>query len=170
MMSPTTTLISVDEYLRTSYKPACEYRDGVLTQKPIPSWKHSFLQMRIGHFILANHSDFLPGSELTVRLNENRFLVPDVAVQRKDRIQQPYPTEPVHLCIEILSPEDRLSEVIAKAEEYHAWGVPMVWIVDPVNNAAWEFSRDRPLHEVPLNGALTAPEISIPLAELFSEL
>jgi Uma2 family endonuclease len=169
-MPPSNTLIPVEEYLQTSYKPACEYRDGVLTQKPMPTYKHSHSQFRINLLLYKHCPDFEASPELSVRLNENRFLVPDVAVQRKDRIQQPYPTEPIHLCIEILSPEDRLSEVIGKAEEYHAWGVEMVWIVDPVNNAAWEFSRNRPLHEVPLDGALTAPEIAIPLAELFSGL
>lgn len=169
-MSPTPTLMPVDEYLRTSYKPACEYRDGVITQKAMPTWKHAALQMQLGYIILGRFPGFRPGSELTVRLRENRFLVPDVAVRRKDRIQDPYPTEPIHLCIEILSPDDRMSEMIAKGEEYLAWGVPMVWIIDPVNQVAWEFSLNRPLHEVPVGGSLTAPEITIPLAEIFAGL
>ena len=169
-MSPTTTLMPVDEYLRTSYKPACEYRDGVLTQKPMPTRKHALFQFSVCRLI----HELFPGleavTELTVRLSENRCLVPDVAVQRKDRIQDPYPTDPVHLCVEILSPDDRFSEVLAKCEEYLAWGVPMVWIIDPVNQVAWEFSPNRPLHEVSLDGSLTAPEIAIPLAEIFSAL
>ena len=169
-MSPTTVLMSVDEYLRTSFKPACEYRDGVLAQKPMPTWKHALIQMRIGHVILERYRDFLPGSELTCRLSDGRYLVPDLGIQRKDSIQDPYPTEPIHLCVEILSPEDRFSEVIAKGEEYHAWGVPMVWIIDPVNRLAWEFSPNRPLHEVPPGGSLTAPEIAIPLADIFAAL
>jgi len=85
---------------------------------------------------------------LTVRLSESRFLVPDIAVQRRDKIQDPYPTEPIHLCVEILSPDDRMSDIVARGEEYLAWGVPMVWIIDPVNHVAWEFSLNRPLHEV----------------------
>ncbi|MFN0107119.1 MAG: Uma2 family endonuclease [Bryobacteraceae bacterium] len=169
-MSPSPALISVDEYLRTSYKPACEYRDGVLTQKSMPTRKHALTQSRISQLILNGYPNFRAGSELHVRLSESRYLVPDVAVQRKDRIQDPYPTEPIHLCVEALSPEDRLSEVIAKGEEYHAWGVSMVWIIDPDNRAAWEFSPNRPFHEVPPDGSLTAPEIAIPLAEIFSVL
>ena len=46
----------------------------------------------------------------------------------------------------------------------------MVWIIDPVNRVAWEFSPNRSLHEVSLDGSLTAPEIAIPLAELFTVL
>ena len=38
-----TTLISLDEYLRTSYKPACEYIDGMLRQKPMPTKLHAWI-------------------------------------------------------------------------------------------------------------------------------
>ena len=48
----------------------------------------------------------------------------------------------------------------SRGGEYLAWGVPMVWIIDPVNLVAWEFSQNRPLHEVSLDGSLTAPEIA----------
>ena len=170
LMSPTTTLMSVDEYLRLNCKPACEYRDGVLTQKPMPTLNHSLIQGRIIQLLLNEYTDFLTGPELHVRLREQRFLVPDIAVLRKDRIHPPYPTEPIHLCIEILSPDDRFRDVVAKCEEYLAWGVPMVWIIDPVNRVAWEFGPNRLLHEVPAGGSLTAPEIAIPLAEIFSIL
>ena len=169
-MSPTTTLMPVDEYLRLNCKPACEYRDGVLTRKSMPTLNHSLIQARIIQLLLNEYPDFLTGSELHVRPRENRYLVPDVAVLRKDRIYAPYPTEPIHLCVEVLSPDDRFSEVVAKCEEYLAWGVPMVWIIDPVNRVAWEFSPNRSLHEVSLDGSLTAPEIAIPLAELFTVL
>ena len=169
-MAAAITLIPVEEYLQTSYKPACEYRDGVLTQKPMPTWKHSLIQIRIGQLVLVGYPDFRAGTELTVRLREGRYLVPDVAVQHKDRIQDPYPTEPVHLCVEVMSPEDRLSEVIAKGEEYLEWGVPMVWIVDPERRRGWEFSRAGGLHEVSPDGSLTADPISIPLADVFSIL
>ncbi len=90
--------------------------------------------------------------------------------QRRDHIQDPYPTEPVHLCIEILSPDDRMSEVLAKCEEYHAWGVATVWIADPDNERAWEYRAGQRLHEIPADGSLTAEGIAIPLTEAFSVL
>ncbi|MFN0107122.1 MAG: Uma2 family endonuclease [Bryobacteraceae bacterium] len=169
-MSPTTTLMPVDEYLRLTCKPNCEYRDGVLTQKAMPTSEHSQVQFQVNTLIRTHFPQFKAGPEQTVRLSESRYLIPDVAVQRTDRIQRPYPTEPIHLCVEVLSPDDRFSEVIAKCEEYQAWGVPMVWIIDPVNLVAWEFGSNRLLHEVPADGSLSAPEIAIPLAEIFSVL
>ena len=167
-MSPANTLVSVDEYLRTNYKPACEYRDGVLTQKPMPTGKHAFLQTRIGHYILSAYNQFWVGSELTVRLSDDRYVVPDVAVQYLDRVQNPYPTKPIPLCVEIISPEDRFSEVMAKGQEYLDWGVPIVWIIDPEKCRAWEFTRERGLHEA--HETLTAGEISISVASLFAGL
>ena len=116
-------------------------------------------------------SQFAAGSEVTVRLREGKYFVPDVIVQRLDRIQEPYPTSPVHLCVEILSPDDHMSEALAKCEQYHAWGVETVWIVDPEAEQAWEYrSGERPLKRFRATVRLTAEGISIPLAEVFSVL
>jgi Uma2 family endonuclease len=167
-MSPASALVTVEEYLRTNYKPACEYRDGVLTQKSMPTWKHAFVISRIMKLIEAANPNVWAVSELSVCLRAERYLVPDVAVQRHDSIQDPYPSQPIPLCVEVLSPGDRLSETIAKGEEYLAWGVPMVWIVDPEKRVAWELSTVHGLHEA--REALTAGEISISPAALFAGL
>jgi Uma2 family endonuclease len=136
-MAANTTLVSVEEYLSTNYKPACDYIDGVLRQKPMPTWKHGLLQSYLAQLINQGFSPFVAASEITVRIRPGKYLVPDLIVQRRDRIQDPYPIEPVHLCVEVLSPEDRMSEELAKCEEYHAWGVQTAWIVDPDAKRAW---------------------------------
>ena len=68
---------------------------------------------------------YYAASELTVGIREGKYLVPDVGVQLRTAIQDPYPTKPIALCIEILSPEDRFAETLAKCDEYLEWGVPM---------------------------------------------
>ena len=83
-------------------------------------------------------------------------------------LQSPYPTEPVLLCCEILSPEDRLGAMLSKCEEYHAWGVPFCWVIDPVKRTAWEYHSGGEPTRVP--ATLRAGEISVPLEELFSAL
>ena len=40
----TTALISVEEYLRRTEKPNCEYEDGVLHPKAVPTTLHSWIQ------------------------------------------------------------------------------------------------------------------------------
>lgn len=77
-----------------------------------------------------------PMPELTVRLSPTKYLIPDVV---SGDFSGPYPTEPVLLCCEILSPADRLGAMLGKCEEYHAWGVPYCWLVDPVKRSAWEY-------------------------------
>ena len=166
----TAALVSVEEYLATPYKPACDYVDGVLYQKSMPTRKHGSIQMRLGQLINTGFPSFDAESEVTVQIRTGKYLVPDLIVQHRDRIQDPYPTVPVHLCVEILSPDDRLSQVLAKCEDYHDWGVETVWIVDPENPRAWEFRKGQRPVEVPLTGSLTAPGISISLPELFSVL
>ncbi len=159
--------ISVEEYLRTNYKPACDYIDGVLRQKPMPTRKHSQVQYKAALAINSRFPGFEADPELTVRLSPYRWFVPDVAVQDVTRIQDPYPTEPVHLCVEVLSPEDRFAGMIAKCEEYLAWGVPTAWIVDPDSRRAWQLERGQPPREVEPGGNLTAGPVSVPVASLW---
>ena len=169
-MTASSTLVSVEEYLSTDYKPACDYIDGVLRQKTMPTCDHGLLQSRLSQLINQGFPQFVAGSEITVQIRTGKYLVPDLIVQRRDRIQRPYPTEPVHLCIEILSPADRMSDGLAKCEEYHAWGVETAWIVDPEARRAWVYrSGQRPL-EVSQAGSLTADGISIALADVLSVL
>lgn len=112
----------------------------------------------------------MAGPEATVQIRPGKYFVPDVVVQRRDNIQSPYPTEPVHLCIEILSPGDRIGEIFSKCEDYHVWGVGATWVVDPEAQRDWEYRKDQLPTEVPASGSLTAEGISISLADLFSVL
>ena len=49
------TLISVEEYLNTSYDPDVEYVDGVLVERNVGKWLHSLVQRNI---ILALGRDY----------------------------------------------------------------------------------------------------------------
>ena len=169
-MAKTTQLISVTEYLATNYKPSCEYINGVLHAKPLGTRKHGIIQARIAALINANFEGYEAGSEISVQLSPTKVLIPDVIVQDRKNIQDPYPTEPVHLCIEILSPADRISEAFAKAEDYHAWGVPTVWILDPEARRSWEYCAGQRPVEIPAGGSLHAGEISITCKDIFAAL
>jgi Uma2 family endonuclease len=162
-MSPTATLVSVEEYLALSEKPNREYREGEVSSKSMPTKLHSLLRRILMELLSKQGADAYP--ELTVRLSPTRYLVPDVAV---GEFEGPYPIEPVLLCCEILSPEDRLGATLAKCEEYHAWGVPFCWVVDPVKQTAWEYAKDG--EPVRATAQLHAGDIAIDVAELFAPL
>ena len=160
----TAPLISVGEYLRCSEKPYREYRDGVLYPKPWPTTNHALLEFKLA--VMLRDLGLQAVSEVTVKLSPTKYLVPDVIAATV--LQHPYPTEPVLLCCEILSPEEHLGAMLAKCEEYHAWGVPFCWVIDPIKRTAWEYhSGGEPVR---VTGALSAGEHSIGLNELFSEI
>ncbi len=158
-------LVSVEEYLRRTEKPYCEYADGVLRPKPMPTLPHARIQYLLMMLLQRQGIEALP--EVTVRLSDTKFLIPDVVAGRT--MQSPYPTEPVLLCVEILSPEDRLGAMLAKCEQYHAWGVPFCWVIDPEKQTAWQYHSGREPERVEPGGVLQAGELSVRLEELFSE-
>ena len=164
-MSTTAALVSVEDYLRRTEKPNCEYDDGVLYPKSMATASHGQTQKDVMRLLDKQGVESLP--EVTVRLSATKYLVPDVVAA--PRIQRPYPTEPVLLCIEILSPDDRPGAMLAKCEQYHDWGVPFCWVIDPETQAAWEYHRGGSPHDVDRGGTLRAGELSIQLPELFAE-
>jgi hypothetical protein len=114
--------VPLDEYLRLTEKPYHEYRDGAVSPKALPTKFHSIIQYTLMAMLQNQGVQVFP--ELTVPISPTKYLVPDVCVT--DDFPGPYPTEPVLLCCEILSPEDRLGAMLSKCEEYHAWGVPFL--------------------------------------------
>lgn len=165
-----TTLISVEEYLATEYDPSCDYIDGVLRQKTMPTRKHSKMELRLCNLIHAAGTEWEAGPEQTVGIRTGKYLVPDVAVQRASDLQDPYPVRPVHLCVEVMSPEDRFGDVVAKCDEYHAWGVPYCWIVDPDARRCWQYDSGGRPTEAPADGRITAGPIILSHADIFASL
>lgn len=154
----------VEEYLRLTQKPYCEYRDGVVSPKAMPTKLHSIIQRVLIMLLEKQGAEAFP--ELTVRISPTKYLVPDVSVAGD--FPGPYPTEPVLLCCEILSPEDRLGAMLGKCEEYHVWGVPFCWVIDPVKRTAWEYHSGA--EPVRVTATLRAGELAVSLEELFSAL
>ena len=169
-----TPLISVEEYIARfvegGEKPTCEYIDGELRPKPMATREHSQVQLNIiRHVVLNNEDQFQAMPELSTRLRETKFYVPDIAVEELARPIQgryPGPGDPVFLCVEIKSPDDRVGKLFGKCEEYHTWGVPHCWIIDPERKVAWEYSPDD-AEPRKADTALNAGPIQIALTEIF---
>jgi len=105
--------------------------------------------------------------EVAVRVTPTRYLVPDIVADRQ--LESPYPTTAVLLCVEILSPEDRVGAMLAKCEEYHAWGVPVGWVIDPVKHVAWEYRADGEPLRIDDGGLLQAGEIAVAVSDIFGQ-
>lgn len=162
----TAALVPVEEYLRRTEKPNCEYVDGVLHPKALSTVGHSRIQAMLLVLLSQFGIEALP--EVTLRLSPTKFLVPDVIAGIN--IASPYPTEPVLLCIEILSPDDGLGAMLAKCEQYHAWGVPSCWVIDPVKRAAWDYPLGGEPTRIGISAALHATGVTVRMEELFAAL
>jgi Uma2 family endonuclease len=150
----TAALVSVEEYLSSVYQPDCDYVDGVLEERNLGERDHSLMQgLIVGHFLQHRKQlgiQVLP--EQRVRISATRFRVPDITLVEASTREQII-TSPPLLCIEILSPEDRLNRVVKRAEDYAGLGVPDVWIIDPETRRCYTYTKAG-LHEAP-GGILT---------------
>jgi Uma2 family endonuclease len=164
------TQVPIEEYLRTSYSPDREYRDGAIVERNLGSRKHALLQSRLTSFISRRRRSWGVEvyTELRIRARQGWYPIPDVCVYEEPPPSAEVPTTLPLLWIEILSPDDRMLDVWAKAEELIACGCPNVWIIDPDSLASelWtpdgkQAVKDRVLR-IP-------PAIEIPLAEALEE-
>jgi Uma2 family endonuclease len=167
----TETLLSLDDYLNTSYSPDREYRDGVLVERNVGENAHARLQILLGAFLVAHERRWKikTYTELRTKIRERWYPIPDVCIYSLPAFEGRYPEQPPLLWIEILSHDDRMVDVLAKAGELIANGVPYVWIIDPNTLESQLHSADG-VNSVP-DQTLRLPgtEIVIPLREVMPE-
>jgi Uma2 family endonuclease len=94
-----------------------------------------------------------------------RFRIPDICVVAGAEPEEQIFTTPPLVCIEILSKDDRWSQVQERIDDYLAFGVRHVWVIDPRSRKAYEFTSEG-MHEVK-ELRTQEPAISIPLPALF---
>ena len=167
-----TTLVSLEEYLRTTYRPDCDFLDGEVKERNMGEQPHAHLQGILTALFHTHRRAWnvraLP--EQRVQVRPNRFRIPDVCVLRasdpKDRVIRFAPL----LCVEVLSSHDTLRDIQLRAEDYRAIGVEHVWAVDPWKRLGYFFSQAA--FEPSPDGYLRVPgtPIAVSLPEIFAEL
>jgi len=161
--------VPVEEYLRTSYDPDCEYVDGEVLERNVGEKNHSKIQARLVAFLLAHAGEFgtfsLP--EWRMCIAPGRYRIPDVLIVAGPEPDEKVLTTPPLVCVEILSPEDRVSRMQNKIAEYLAFGVRYVWVLDPETKEAFVYTSGG-MKKVD-DGFLRTenPALSIPLDQLF---
>jgi Uma2 family endonuclease len=164
----TTTLVPVGEYLSHIYRPDQEYVDGQLVERNVGEYDHGRLQMVLAACLHAQERTWrirvLPGCRVQVK--KNRFRIPDVSVLRADSPVEQIIETPPFLCVEVLSPEDRLAQMQGRIDDYLAMGVEHVWLIDPRTRRAWITTSDGSREAK--DGVLRAGDVvQVPLVELF---
>jgi Uma2 family endonuclease len=161
-----TTAVTIQEYRSTVYEADCEYVDGEVLERNWGESDHSRLQTSVGAAFYNRRKEWgiCALFALRIQVSPTRIRVPDVCVflgQPEEQI----PTIPPFICVEILSPEDRILSMFDKVADYLNFGVPYVWLLDPQTRKAWRCTPGAML-EVP-ELRTENPTMVVPIADLF---
>ncbi len=164
----TATAVSLSDYLNTSYRPDCEYLNGELLERNVGDWDHSRLQMLLSQYLFAREKQWgiVVVPEQRVQVKARRFRVPDITVIAGDPPDGPMITKSPFLCVEILSPNDRLAEMQDRIDDYISFGVSSVWLINPRTRQTYSYTAAG-IREV-RDGVLTteSPDVRVALEEL----
>jgi Uma2 family endonuclease len=129
----TSALIPLSEYLRTSYRPDCDWIDGEVKERNVGEGQHASVQKFLIRFLGDREEEFgfKVWPEQRVQTSETHFRVPDVCVCDGSAPFERIVRVPPVLCIEILSWEDRMADMQDRVSDYLGMGVKTVWLIDP---------------------------------------
>jgi Uma2 family endonuclease len=155
MVQASSQSLTLDEFLKLpETKPASEFIDGQIIQKPTPQGKRSTIQLDLGadiNRVLKSQRIARAYSELRCTFG-GRSIVPDVAVFTWERI----PRDPngkvsntfaiaPDWTIEILSPDQSQTKVVLNILHCLSHGTQMGWLIDPDEELVFVYSADRTL-------------------------
>lgn len=112
--------------------PEPEYLDGELWERHLGGIPHSGRQGNLLAVFrdFGRHTPLRAFPELHLGISPGRYRIADIAVFIDEPVQD-IPTEPPLITIEIISPDDSLTQIRSKSKEYLSWEVKHVWLVDP---------------------------------------
>jgi len=126
--------ITAEQYLHMTFEHDAEFVRGEIVERSMPDNIHSLMQflilIEIGRWIKSY--PLFPRPELRLRLEPGVYRIPDISVFCGVPPNESVPSTPPLLVIEILSKDDRHHNLMEKLEDYRVWGVPNIWVVDPI--------------------------------------
>jgi Uma2 family endonuclease len=161
-------MVPLSEYLETGYRPDCEYIDGELRERQVGETDHSRLQMLVSRYLSNRETQWgiivLP--EQRVQVTATRYRVPDIVVVLGALPTEQILREPPFLCVEILSKDDRMEDMLERIGDYLAMGVKHVWVLNPRSRQGFVYTPAE-MREAKDGVLRTAdPEIAVPMAAL----
>jgi len=159
-------MVSVEEYLSTSYEPDVDYVDGELVSRNVGEVDHGRLQVLIAAYLLEREQQWGIVVYCAVRTQvfPTRFRVPDICALRGTETEDQIIHTPPFLCVEILSKDDRADDIQEKIEEYLALGVRYVWIINHRKRLAYVHTGAGPTRAEGGILKTTDPDIVVPLS------
>jgi Uma2 family endonuclease len=131
---------------------------------------HGRLQTLIAAYLFQRERQWRIHAVVEVRLKirSRKYGVPDVMVLGAAASYPSVIEQPPLLCIEIVSPDDKLPDLVIRAGDYLILGVPVSWILDPEEKQAFVYSDRGTVQS--LEAVLRHGQIELPVVELFEQL
>ncbi len=142
---------------------------GEVIELPPPRRLHGIVCVKVGsildRYVMERGSGNVAGNDSGTLFERDPDTVrgPDIALyEDADVVADVHPKYgevPPRLAVEVLSPDDRASQVMQKITDYLRNGVAMVWVIDPEVRTVTVHRPDRPQVAVDENGELSGDEI-----------
>src|SRR5881296_1569575 len=172
-------LMTADDLLRTSIPDKrTELVRGVLVVREPAGYRHGRVSMELA-FLLSRYVKGTGAGQVVsgdtgfkLASDPDTVRAPDVAFIGRERLPDPqtrgFPALGPDLVVEVLSPDDRPGETLAKVGDWLEGGTRLVWVIDPERRIARIYRQDgteTTLREIePLDGEDVLPGFSCPLA------
>ena len=153
MVQAPTKPLTLEEFLQLpETKPASEYIDGQIIQKPMPDGHHSVIQ---GELVAVINAKLRPKQIARAFIEllctfEKRAIVPDISVYTWQRIPRQDNGEIANdfaiapdWIIEILSPEQSQTRLIKKILHALKYETQMGWLINPQEKSIFVYSPDK---------------------------
>jgi Uma2 family endonuclease len=152
MVQTPTKPLTLHEFLKLpETKPASEFIDGQIIQKPMPQGKHSTVQLDLGasvNLALKPQCTARAYTELRCTFG-GRSVVPDITVFTWERIPRDANGKVANTfsiapdwTIEILSPDQSQTKVVRNILHCLANGTQMGWLIDPEEELVFVYFGD----------------------------
>jgi Uma2 family endonuclease len=174
MVNTPSKSLTIEEFLQQpETKPASEYINGKISQKPMPQGEHSAIQGDLVTFIntaLRSKKIARVFGELRCIFG-GRAIVPDVSVYTWERISRKENGEVANVfsgspdwMIEILSPEQSQTQVVKKILHTLKHDTQMGWLIDPQEKSILVYAPNKTTE------VFDEPDLILPVPEFAREL
>src|SRR5271157_3005088 len=110
----TKALITPEQYLATHFEREPELVHGELVERPFPAFSHGDIQLELGSRLraFARTQGMFSAVEVRMRLDEDLYRIPDIAVWTGPEPPGRLPSTPPLVVVEVSSPDDRLHDLL----------------------------------------------------------
>jgi Uma2 family endonuclease len=180
--SPAEVLVTGEELLAMGDIGPCELIEGRIVRMSPTGLAHGdyegnfFEQLKtfvrresLGKVVVGEVGIYVRRNPDTVRGADVAFISNERYAQRKQA--EGFLDVAPDLIVEIMSPNDRWSEVMQKLRDYFAIGVRLVWVADPADRTVYAYRSLTKVQEFTASDTLTGDEVlpgfGVPVAQLF---